>query len=149
MVAAGDTLRDMGKPPNEAIVAYNGRALDRAARITAWRLEGKAKAHLATSRPELAAGAARCRFPGLAEEPQGAAADGGDRRLRAACPPPGPGGLSRGAQIHGRRPGACRSRSSRCRLALSEQWQPGDRDAGAASRNGPNATAHATGRRWR
>lgn len=51
LVAAGDTLRDMGNA-NEAIVAYRA-ALDRNAHYPL-ALEGLAKAYLGTARPELA-----------------------------------------------------------------------------------------------
>ncbi|HEX5317719.1 MAG TPA: tetratricopeptide repeat protein [Stellaceae bacterium] len=51
LVAAGDTLRDMGQM-NEAITAYNG-ALDRSPHYPL-ALEGLAKAYLGTGRPELA-----------------------------------------------------------------------------------------------
>lgn len=51
LVAAGDTLRDMGKE-NEAIVAYKA-ALDRNSHYPL-ALEGLAKAYLGTGKPELA-----------------------------------------------------------------------------------------------
>jgi Flp pilus assembly protein TadD len=67
LVAAGDTLREMGKP-NEAIIAYQS-ALDRKPGYSL-ALEGLAKAYLLTGKPQLAEQPLANAYQGMPHNPK-------------------------------------------------------------------------------